>query len=169
MEKPKLQYLRLEEQRPNDWAFNRPPEWEFFDRRLDRAEDAERGGEIDKAIQICREIVDACPEYLPAVNKLGLLLREHNSLDVAIETFEGAVGIGVACLPDEFESGKDLIPWYWEDNRAFLLACEHLAVTHLHKAIDVFEYSLEINPGYHGIAELVTKLRAMCGFEERES
>jgi len=166
MEKPQLQYLRLEEQRPNDWAFNRPSEWEFFDRRLDRAEDAEREGDIDKAIQICREIVDSCPEYLPAVNKLGLLFKGLDDLDGAIEMFEGAVGVGVACLPDDFEIGKDLMPWHWEDNRAFLLACEHLAMTHVEKALNLFEYSLDINPGYHGIAELVSKLRAMCGVEE---
>lgn len=66
MEKPQLQYLKLEEERPNDWAFNRPSEWEFLDRRLDRAEDAEREGDIDRAMQICREILDTCPEYLPA-------------------------------------------------------------------------------------------------------
>ncbi len=169
MEKPHLRYLRLEEQGPNDWAFNRPSEWEFFDRRLDRVEDAEREGDIDKAIQICREIVDSCAEYLPALNKLGLLFKGQDDLDGAIEMFEGAVGVGMACLPDDFEIGKDLMPWYWEDNRAFLLACEHLAMTHIEKALNLFEYSLDINPGYHGIAELVSKLRAMCGVEERSS
>jgi tetratricopeptide (TPR) repeat protein len=169
MEKPQPQYLKLEEERPNDWAFNRPSEWEFFDRRLDRAENAEREGDIVEAMKICREIVESCPEYLPAVNKLGLLFKEQDDLDAAIEIFEGAVGVGVACLPEGFEFGKDRIPWYWEDNRAFLLACEHLAMTHLEKALNLFEYSLDINPGYHGIAELVSKLRCMCGFEDPQA
>ncbi len=168
MEKPRPQYLKIEEQNPHDWAFNRPPEWEFFDRRLDIAEDAEREGDINKAIQISREIIDSCPEYLPAVNKLGLLLKQQGDLDSAIEMFQGAVGVGVVCLPDDFEIGKDLMPWYWQDNRAFLLACEHLAMTHLEKALEVFEYSLEINPGYHGIADLVSKLRVMCRVENNQ-
>lgn len=38
-------------------------------------------------------------------------------------------------------------------------------MTHL-EALNLFEYSLDINPSYHGIAELVSKLRSMCGFED---
>jgi len=168
MKKPQLQYLRLEKQAPHHWAFNRPPECEFFDRRLDKAEDFERDREFQKAIQVCIEIVKVCPEYLPALNKLGLLFKEQGDLDRAINMFESAVGAGVACLPDDFEIGEDLIPWYWQDNRAFLRACEHLGVTHLEKALGFFEYSLDINPGYHGIADLVSNLRQMCGFEDEQ-
>lgn len=157
MEKPK--YLRLEEQDLHDWAFNRPVEWEFLDRKLERAESIEREGHTEKAINACLEIINSCPEYLPAINKLGLLYKQEGRLEAAAEAFESAVAIGVACLPEKFEVGTDLIPWYWEDNRAFLLACEHLGVCHLENALNLFEYSLKINPGYHGINELVLRLR----------
>jgi tetratricopeptide (TPR) repeat protein len=163
MEKP--QYLKLERQGPNDWAFNRPREWEFFDHRLEKAEASEREGDGETAIKICVEIINSCPEYLSAVNKLGLLYRQQGDMDKAIYLFESAVGVGLACLPDEFEEGTDLIPWHWEDNRAFLLACEYLGLCHLDKALDSYEYLLEINPGYRD-AGLVAKLRKILGIED---
>ncbi|MGA9995531.1 MAG: hypothetical protein WBP93_08960 [Pyrinomonadaceae bacterium] len=166
MEKP--QYLKLARQRPNDWAFNRPPEWEFFDYKLDKAEAAEREGDREKAFQICLEIITSCPEYLPAINKLGLFFREQGDLDKAIHMFESAMGVGLACLPDDFETGTDLIPWYWEDNRAFLLACEYLGLCHLDKALDAYGYLLEINPDYRGIADLVAKLHKILGIEDED-
>lgn len=156
------QYLRLEEQNLHDWAFNRPGEWEFLDYKLERAESIEREGDTERAIQTCLEIIHSCPEYLPAINRLGLLYKEKGRLDAAIDTFESAVAIGLACVPQKFQIGPDLIPWHWEDNRAFLLACEHLAVCHLENALQLFEYSLKINPGYHGIDQLVLKLREVC-------
>src|SRR6266536_4477427 len=109
----KQQYLKLEQQAPNDWAFNHPPEWEFFDRRLDKAEAFEREGNDEKAIEVCFEIIKSCPEYLPAMNQLGLLFRDQGDLDQAVSIFESAVGIGLACLPEEFNRGVDLIPWHW--------------------------------------------------------
>jgi tetratricopeptide (TPR) repeat protein len=159
-------HLRLEMQDTHSWAFNRPREWEFFDYKLDRAEVAGHEGDKDKATQICLELINSCPEYLPALNKLGLLFREAGNLDRAILIFQSAVGIGLACLPDEFELGTDLIPWHWEDNRAFLLACEYLGACYLEKSLDAFEDLLEINPGYRGIADLVGNLRKLCGLKD---
>jgi tetratricopeptide (TPR) repeat protein len=161
-----MRYLKLEQQSPNDWAFNRPPEWEFFDHRLEKAEAFERGGNHEKAIEACREIVKSCPEYLPAVNKLGLLFREHGDLDQAISIFASAVGVGLACFPEGFERGVDLIPWYWEDNRAFLLACEYLGLCNLDKALETYEYVLDINPGYRNIDETVAQLHKLLGIED---
>lgn len=160
MEKP--QYLQLEEQYPYDWAFNRPVQWEFFDRKLDRVESLRDEGQTEKAIAACLEIINACPEYLPALNMLGLLYRQQGDLDAAIQMFQMGVTIGVACLPAKFNAGVDLIPWHWEDNRAFLLACEHLGASHLESALNMFEYTLKVNPGYHSIDALVLKLRAAC-------
>lgn len=158
----KLQYLCIEQQSPHDWAFNRPVQWDFFDRKLERAELLEREGEPEKAIQACLEIIDACPEYLPAINRLGLLYRQRGGLDAAISVFESAVGVGVACLPEKFHAGVDSIPWYWEDNRAFLLACEYRATCHLESALNFYEYSLKVNPGYRAIDKLVEQLREVC-------
>lgn len=158
----KTQYLFLEEQSPHDWAFNRPAQWDFLDRKLERAELLEQEGETAKAIQACLEIVNSCPEYLPAVNKLGLLYRQHGTLDAAIDVFESAVGVGVACLPEEFQAGVDLIPWYWQDNRAWLLAIEYLAACHLESALNFYEYALKVNPGYRSIDKLVEQLHDLC-------
>lgn len=160
MEQP--QYLRLEEVYRHNWTFNRPAQWEFFDRKLERAESLDDAGEPEKAIQACLEIIETCAEYLPAVNKLGLLYRQQGGLDAAINVFESAVGVGVACLPETFQPGVDLIPWDWPDNRAFLLACEYLASCHLESALNFFEYSLKINPDYGAIDKLVDQLRDIC-------
>jgi|ERR1041384_7191981 hypothetical protein len=161
---PKL--LRLEEQRPHEWAFNRPEEWDFLDRRLEKAEEAERRGAVEQAKHICTEIIASCPEYLPAINNLALLLRTEGELDHALELFEGAVGLGVSCLPKEFVPGTDRLPWYWEDNRAFIIACEQLGVTHLMKGLEAFEYLLDVRCGYAGIEELAIGVRHICGIED---
>ena len=96
------------------------------------------------------------------MNKLGLLYLQQGGLDAATSVFESAVGVEVACLPEKFQAGVDLIPWYWQDNRAFLLAIEYLAACHLESALNFFEYALKINPGYRSIDKLVEQLRDVC-------
>jgi tetratricopeptide (TPR) repeat protein len=90
------------------------------------------------------------------------LYRQRGGLDAAISVFESAVGVGVACLPEKFQAGVDLIAWYWEDNWAFLLACEYLAACHLESALNFYEYSLKVNPDYRAIDKLVEQLREVC-------
>jgi len=162
MDKPK--YLKLEQQSPNDWAFNRPPEWEFFDRRLEKAEVFEREGNVEEAAKVCFEITKSCPEYLPAINKLGLMFRDQGDLDSAISFFERSVAIGLACLPDEFESGIDLITTYWQDNRAFLWARENLGLCCLEKALDSYESLSELNPNHDYKA--ISRLHELLGIED---
>jgi len=162
----KPQYLKLENVCPNEWAFNRPPQWEFFDYKLEKALEAERAGDEEGAIRIYLELLSACPEYLPALNNVGLLYQRQGKLDKAIPMLVMAVVLGLACVPDEFEPGKDMIPWHWEDNRAFLRAYENLGSCHLKQALDAFEHLLELNPGYRGVGDLVSQLRKICGFEE---
>ena len=164
MTKPK--YLRLEQQYPHEWAFNRPKEWEFFDRKLDRVEAIERGGNDDKALEECLDIIKSCPEYIPAINKAGLLLREQGHLDKAMPMFLKAVGVGMACFPKGFERGTDLIPWHWEDNQAFLLACEYVGLCHLDDALESYEFLLDVSPGYRGYDELVVaRLHEILGID----
>jgi tetratricopeptide (TPR) repeat protein len=165
--KPK--FLLLERWDQHSWAFNRPAPWEFLDCKLERALTAEYEGDDDKAFEIYFELIDSCPEYLPALNNLGALLRERGRPQFAIPFFRNAVAIGLACVPDDFEFGKDLIPWYWEDNRAFLTAYRNLGNSyidlgndHIHDALDTFRQVLTINPGYHGIDALVRRLEVQA-------
>lgn len=166
MDKPKLEFLKIEKQAPHDWALNYPEQWEFLGHKFDKAEAALENGDRDEAKLVCAEILGMCPEYLPAINRLGLLLREEGHIDGAIQMFQSAVGMGLATLPDDFEIGTDRMPWYWEDNRAFLLAGEHLAISYLMKALDSLELSLNLNPGYHGIADMVAKIRGLWPFDD---
>ena len=110
-------------------------------------------------------MLEACPEYLPALNNLGLLLISQGDVVGAIATFAGAVDIGLACLPEEFTAGEDLISWHWEDNRPFLLAYENLGRCYLEQARDTFNHLLELNPGYRGVADLLARLNELCGVE----
>lgn len=164
--KPRL--LVLEQWDLHSWAFNRPAQWEFLDYKLERGLIAEHEGDDDKAFEIYFELIDSCPKYLPALNNIGALLRLHDAPKVAIPFLRNAVTIGLACVPDPFEFGKDLIPWYWEDNRAFLQAYMNLGGCyldlgdgHLDYALDTFRQVLTINPGYHGVADLVDKLQRL--------
>lgn len=161
----KPQHLKLERIHPNEWAFNCPPQWEFLGSKLERARNAEQAGDDEGAAVIYLELIESCPEYLPALNNLGLLYQRQGELDKAISILEIAVALGLACIPDEFEAGKDQIPWHWEDNRAFLLAHENLGKCHIEQSLDVFEHLLEINKGYHGVSNLVSQLRRICNGE----
>lgn len=161
----KPQNLRLEKLEPRSWAFNRPPGWELFDYKLERAIAAERRGEDEAAKRIYLELLEACPEYLPALNNLGLLLKSQGDLEGGVVAFAEAVEIGLACLPEEFVAGEDLIPWHWEDNRPFLLAYENLGRCYLEQARDTFDHLLELNPGYRGITDLLARLNELCGVE----
>lgn len=162
MDKPK--YLKLEQQYPNDWAFNRPPEWEFLDRRLEKAEAFQHEDNYEEAIKVCFEIIDSCSEYLPAINMLGLLYLDQGDLNNAILMFDSSVAIGRACLPDDFKPGIDLIPSYWEDNRAFLYAHDNLGLCCLHKSLLAYETVKELNPNHE--CETISKLREVLGIGE---
>jgi hypothetical protein len=67
---------------------------------------------------------------------------------------------------------QDRIPWYWEDNRAFLRAYENLGGCYLDlgdgyvdKALDTFQQLLMLNPDDFGVSDLVHKLRFLSGNE----
>ena len=158
--------LTLEKQGTNSWSFAPPPQWEFLGHKLERAKDAEHTGNKEEATRIYLELIKACPEYLPALNNLGLLLRTQGDIDGAITTLEKAVKIGLACLPEEFEVGIDLIPWHWEDNRPFLLAYENLASCYLLLSHNAFTNLLELSPGHRGIAGLVARLDDVHSVED---
>lgn len=156
IEKPS--YLKLEQIDKGVWAFNHPAEWEFFDYKFDRALEAERAGNTEAASDIYLEIISGCPDHLPSHNNLSLLFSDSGDLDAAISCFEETVSIGQACFPPEFDPEKDLIPWYYEDNRAFLLAFENLGKCYLEKAINTLQDLHDINPGYRGISGLLDRL-----------
>ena len=164
MKKP--QYLKLQRYDTNEWAFNNPPQWEFLNHKLDRALKAEREGNLEKTTEMYLEIMESCPEYIPAINNLGIILWERDNFEGAIATFKTAVNAGLACIPAEFEPGKDLIPWHYEDNRAFLMAYENLGVCTFEHSISILNQLHDINPGYRGIRDLITKLNKVRGIEE---
>jgi tetratricopeptide (TPR) repeat protein len=112
-------------------------------------------------------LLESCLEYLPALNNLGLLYQRQGKLDKAIPMLETVVMLGLACIPDEFEQGTDLIPWHWDDNRAFLLAYENLGNCYVEQALGAFEHLLELNPDYRGIGDLVSQLRMIYGVEDK--
>ena len=166
--KPRL--LVLEQWDLHSWAFNCPAQWEFLDCKLERALAAEYHGDDDKALEIYLDLIDSCPEYLPALNNIGALLRIHSEPIVALPFLHNAVAIGLACVPDNFVFGNDRIPWRWEDNRAFLKAYENLGGCyldlgsgHVDKALDIFHQLLTLNPDDYGVSDLVLKLQSLLG------
>jgi hypothetical protein len=56
----KPQHLKLERVRPNEWAFNRPPRWEFLGYKLESARDAEQAGDEDGAARIYLGLLESC-------------------------------------------------------------------------------------------------------------
>src|SRR4051794_24216322 len=116
MLKTKNKLLKLERLPNNEWAFNRPQEWEFFGAKLEKAEVADRAGDIEEAFRICKEIIETCPEYLPARNMLGIFLRDEGDTKGALLHFESATEMGLNSFPEEFNFETDQVPWHWPDN-----------------------------------------------------
>lgn len=155
---PQPKYLKLEEHAPREWAFNHPREWEFFDAKMLRAGDAQRVDDFARAREIFVEIIELCPDYLPAYNDLGCQVHKEGDDDWAIAMWDDAVNLGLACIPEEFIWEQDIIPWHFEDNRPFLLALENLGQAYLQKALFRFKDYVKLSPGYRGISDLVAAI-----------
>ena len=59
--------------------------------------------------------------------------------------------MGLVCLSEEFEMGRDLLPWAMLENRPFLRACHGLGLEYvergeIEKALEMFNNILAVNP-----------------------
>ena len=63
-----------------------------------RGEQLAGEGKIDEAIEAFRRAISIDPQYAPAHNNLGVLLRQQGLLNEAIESYTRATSIEPDCL-----------------------------------------------------------------------
>jgi tetratricopeptide (TPR) repeat protein len=145
-----------------DWIFSNAKAWEFFVRHFEAADDAWQAGDAETAKEICERIVAKCPEYFAAWGTLGEIAMGQGDFIQAMKCFETILDIGFAGIPRTFKYGRDKISWDFTGNRQFLLAWENLGICHLRQSFDLLERLHDTNPGFRGIAKLLSELEPIA-------
>ncbi len=143
------------------WTFEYPRlEWEILE-LFHAAIDDWHAGEVVLAEETYRQLVADYPEFIDAHHHLALLLSETGREQKAFQLWQEVVALGLERLPQDFEMGRDLLPWLILENRPFLRAYHALGLGYLErgeaeKSLDIFNNILAMNPGDNqGIRALV--------------
>jgi tetratricopeptide (TPR) repeat protein len=111
-----------------------------------------RVGDVAVVEDMYQDLIDEYPEFIDVHHHLALLLSETERGEEAFQLWQEIVAMGLSCLPEEFEMGRDLLPWVIIENRPFLrayhgLGLEYLARGKVEKAFAMFSNILAMNPG----------------------
>ena len=143
------------------WTFEYPRlEWEILESFHDAIGDWQMGNAVS-AEETFRQLIDDYPEFIDVHHYLALLLSETGRDEEAFQIWQEVVALGLACLPVEFEMGRDTLPWLILENRPFLRAYHALGLEYLKRgkveeALEIFDNMLAMNPGDNqGIRALV--------------
>ena len=116
-----------------EWMFEYPRlEWEIYELFHD-AIDEWQMGDVDSAEDTYRELIADYPEFIDVYQHLALLLGETGRGEEAFQIWREVVAFGLACLPVEFEVGRDILSWLMVDNRPFLRAYHGLGLEYLER------------------------------------
>jgi tetratricopeptide (TPR) repeat protein len=150
-----------------EWRFEYPRlSWDVME-EFHEALEYWRVGDVAVTEDMYRDLVDEYPEFIDVHHHLALLLNDTGRDEEAFQLWQEVVGLGLSCLPEEFEMGRDLLPWLILENRPFLrayhgLGLEYLARGKTEKALEMFENILAMNPGDNqGVRALVVD----CSFQ----
>lgn len=155
------------------WSFDYPRlSWDTLE-EFHEAIELWRAGYMAVAEAEYRRLTADFPEFIDAHHHLALLLSETERLDEAYRLWGHTVAMGLACLPEAFEMGRDLLPWIILENRPFLRAYHGLGLEYLDRgrvadALEIFENILAMNPGDNqGVRALVIDCHFLQGHPER--
>jgi tetratricopeptide (TPR) repeat protein len=144
-----------------EWMFEYPRlSWEILE-EFHEAIDAWRVGEFASAEEVYRQLIADYPEFIDACHHLALLLSDTGREAEAFQMWQETVAIGLDCLPEQFEIGRDLLPWYFLENRPFLRAYHGLGLEYLERgeideALEISNNMLAMNPNDNqGVRALV--------------
>jgi tetratricopeptide (TPR) repeat protein len=144
-----------------EWTFEYPRlAWEIYESFHD-AIDEWQMGDVDSAEDTYRELIADYPEFIDVYHHLALLLSETGRGKEAFQIWREVVDFGLACLPLEFEAGRDRLSWLMLENRPFLRAYHGLGLEYLERgevetALEIFDTILAMNPGDNqGVRALV--------------
>mgnify|MGYP001041662975 CR=1 FL=1 len=117
--------------------------------------------DLGRAEQRYRQLLRDYPEFIDVYHHLAMLLDETGRYREAYNMWQQAVDLGLSAFPKSFSIGRDLLPWYFLDNRPFLRAYHGLGYDFLERgeiesALSIFTNILALNPsdnqGIRGLA-----------------
>jgi tetratricopeptide (TPR) repeat protein len=138
-------------------------EWRFVYERIDR----EVQETVDKAVgqfqrgsglasrRTLERLVRDYPEFIDGFHCLAMFYSDRSPGDTAAhDLWSHAVDIGLSCLPEEFQMGRDHLPWTVLENRPFLSACHGIGLElyrhgRLEEAIGFFSDIFLFDPDDH--------------------
>lgn len=134
-----------------EWTFEFPRldnrAFDMFHEALDNFE----AGDLRKAENDLRLLLDGFPEFIDAYHHLAMILDETKRHNEAYQAWETAIEIGQSAFPKSFKRGRHRLPWGILDNRPFLRALHSWGLQLLDEekvtqALDVFKDILSKNP-----------------------
>jgi tetratricopeptide (TPR) repeat protein len=135
-----IRNIFLEEISNHEWCFVYPESAFEYDKNLDNAQDFANSGNIKEARRILLELIENSPTHIDSYHHLALLFYWENLIDIALQLWEIATNIGLACFPKKFRTGIDLLEYSILSNRPFLRAYHALGLAYLRR----FSYELDI-------------------------
>jgi tetratricopeptide (TPR) repeat protein len=152
-----------------EWTFEYPRiSWEIME-EFHEALEHWRVGDLAFAEEAYRELLDDYPEFIDVHHHLALVLDVTGRDEEALRIWQAVVAMGLECLPQEFEMGRDGLPWFVLENRPFLrayhaLGLEYLERGEVERALEMFENMLAMNPGDNqGVRALVIDCNLRLG------
>jgi len=136
----------------HEWRFEHPRlSWDVME-EFHVALEHWRVGDVTVAEEMYQDLLDVYPEFIDVHHHLALLLSETGRGEEAFRIWQEVVAMGMRCLPEEFEMGRDLLPWLMLENRPFLRAYHGLGLEYLERgetrqALEMFNNILAMNPG----------------------
>lgn len=120
--------IRLEKRGRNEWEFAWPGEVLSLSDKFDQGIDYLEKGDINKAVEIFKHMLNKCPYFIDALNHLAITEWGRGNLAAAEEYYTKAYNVGRSVLPEDF---KGKLPWSWPDNRPYLLTIHSLGIVKL--------------------------------------
>jgi len=135
----------------HSWMFEYPRlDMAVYD-RYEEAIDTWEIGEVDLAEQALRDLIADYPEFIDVYHHLAMLLEASGREEEAFQMWQQVVQMGLECVGEGFEPGRDRLEWGYLDNRPFLRAYHGLGLAYLErgdrqKAFEIFRNILAMNP-----------------------
>ena len=145
------EWLAVKRADENTWIFEFPRlSWDVLE-EFPEAIEFSQAEYMTYAEEKYHRLIDEFPEFIDVRHHLALLLSETERKDEAFHLWQETVALGIGCLPEEFEMGRDMLPWVMLENRPFLRAYHGLGIEYLErgkvkKALRMFADILAMNP-----------------------
>ncbi len=125
--------LFLTEAWNHEWCFVYPDIAYEYDQKIDESMNLAGRGQISEAGTLLLKTIKEFPIHIDSYHHLALLYEDQGFNDIALQLWETATNIGLACFPSKFKTGIDLLEYSRLSNRPFLRAYHGLGLAYLNR------------------------------------